>query len=259
MELAGGRLLAVIPHPDDEAYSMAGTLALCAASGAQIKMICGTRGESGSDLRGVATNPDHLAQIRSVELARSCAALGVDGLRFLNWPDGHVAEVEPDEAVRELAGTLTAFEPHVIITLGTDGAYGHVDHLAMTRWVTLAMASCPGKSPRRLLHCAFPKGFFEPIWRAIRRIRDGQLVGDIPAQALGCEREDVDLIMDLSAAKLAKLTALSAHASQLKDNDPHSFLRDGFVTPLLAEEWFRLAAGPELPEDAPHPFVDLIV
>ena len=58
MELAGGRLLAVIPHPDDEAYSMAGTLALCAASGAQIKMICATRGEAGNDLRGVATNKD---------------------------------------------------------------------------------------------------------------------------------------------------------------------------------------------------------
>lgn len=258
MELAGSRLLAVIPHPDDEAYSMAGTLALCAASGAQIKMICATRGEAGNDLRGVATNKDHLAQIRSVELARSCAALGVDGLRFLNWPDGRVAEVEPDEAVRELGGTLMAFEPHVIVTLGSDGAYGHVDHLAMTRWVTLAMASSPQTAPRRLLHTAFPKGLFAPILQAIRGIRGGALAGDIAEGALGCERDEVDLVMDLSAAKLAKLTALSAHASQLKNNDPHSFLRDGFVAHLLDEEWFQLAAGPPLAPGAPHPFVDLI-
>ncbi|HEV2124916.1 MAG TPA: PIG-L family deacetylase, partial [Chloroflexota bacterium] len=41
------RLLAVYAHPDDEAFGTGGTLARYAAEGAEVVLICATRGESG--------------------------------------------------------------------------------------------------------------------------------------------------------------------------------------------------------------------
>jgi N-acetyl-1-D-myo-inositol-2-amino-2-deoxy-alpha-D-glucopyranoside deacetylase len=40
-------LLAVLAHPDDETFGMGGTLALYARRGAEVHLICATRGEVG--------------------------------------------------------------------------------------------------------------------------------------------------------------------------------------------------------------------
>lgn len=38
-------ILAVLAHPDDELFGMGGTLALYAARGADVYLVCATRGE----------------------------------------------------------------------------------------------------------------------------------------------------------------------------------------------------------------------
>lgn len=40
-------LLVVLAHPDDESFPMGGTLAKYAAAGAQVTLVCATRGEAG--------------------------------------------------------------------------------------------------------------------------------------------------------------------------------------------------------------------
>ena len=40
-------LLVVLAHPDDESFPMGGTLAKYAAQGAQVTLVCATRGEAG--------------------------------------------------------------------------------------------------------------------------------------------------------------------------------------------------------------------
>ena len=41
-------LLAVLAHPDDESFGPGGTLALYAMRGAEVHLVCATRGEVGS-------------------------------------------------------------------------------------------------------------------------------------------------------------------------------------------------------------------
>ena len=40
-------LLVVLAHPDDESFPMGGTLAKYAAQGAEVTLVCATRGEAG--------------------------------------------------------------------------------------------------------------------------------------------------------------------------------------------------------------------
>jgi len=198
------QVVAVVPHPDDESYAFAGTLAALIERG---------------------QNRD-LGVTRAAELRGSCAAIGAR-LDLLELPDGGLSEHEID---------LT---PHlapddVVLTLGEDGAYGHPDHLACTRMVGAAI----GK--RTLLHAAFPPGLFAPVHRAIGRHVKLALAVD----ELGTSRDDVDHVVDVRPYRPAKLASLAAHTSQLRDGDPLSFLGDGWVAPLLDEEWLVHVSGP---------------
>src|SRR5690606_3353576 len=115
------------PHPDDEAYAAAGTLALCAAAGARVALVCATRGEAGRDRRPQALRGAALGAERSRELARAARAIGSAAPRFLDLSDGAVRADR--ESVRGLRELLSALAPQLVVTLGRDGAYGHRDHL----------------------------------------------------------------------------------------------------------------------------------
>lgn len=62
----GARVLAIIPHPDDEAYTFAGLLAALTRAGARAQVVCATRGEGGPMLGPDQTTP--LADQRSSSL-----------------------------------------------------------------------------------------------------------------------------------------------------------------------------------------------
>lgn len=40
-------ILVILSHPDDESFPMGGTLAKYASEGAQVTLVCATRGEAG--------------------------------------------------------------------------------------------------------------------------------------------------------------------------------------------------------------------
>ncbi len=44
------RILALFVHPDDETFGVGGTLAKYAEAGAEIVLVCATRGERGEEL-----------------------------------------------------------------------------------------------------------------------------------------------------------------------------------------------------------------
>ena len=65
------RFLAITAHPDDETGSFGGTLALYAARGVAIEVVCATRGEAGRN-RGSARTREELAEMRSREFLQAC-------------------------------------------------------------------------------------------------------------------------------------------------------------------------------------------
>lgn len=248
-ELAGRRVVGLFPHPDDESYAAGGLLAWCAAGGATVTLVCATRGERGTDRRGAAHSPSALAAVRSAELAAACRALGAEAPLFCDLPDGGLADVDRAAAVAMVRAHLLRLRPHLAVTLGADGAYGHRDHLAWTAIVGAAVGTLPPGTTPRLLHAVFPRGLFAPVWRLAQR---AGALGAIELDALGIEPAAVHLHLDVRAVRAQKLAALAAHDSQL-DVRPGTLLRH-IVRPLLREEWFVVASGPPLPAGAVDPF-----
>ncbi|PFG72853.1 PIG-L deacetylase family protein [Tepidiforma thermophila] len=226
------RILALIPHPDDEAYSVAGTLALAARAGWICTVIAISAGEAGQCHNGAAADPAALADLRLAELARSCAVLGAEAGPSPRLPDGGLAR-DPRLA-DAVAAAIAAAAPDLLLTLGPDGAYGHPDHLALHRAVVAAVDAAP--APPALLFAAFPSGLFLPQYELCRPI-----LGNPPAVApadLGVERPDFRI--PIAAVADRKRAALAAHRSQLPGGDPAAIFPPGIVPALLREEWFLL-------------------
>ena len=243
-------VLAVIPHPDDESYAMAGALHAAAQAGARVHVLCATRGERGDDFSarpGHTVRPSDLAARRSRELAASCAGLGVSPPRFLDLPDGGLTDLPPGRLEATLVDALQELAPQVVLSLGPDGAYAHADHLALTDALKQALAWAPG-SPRALW-AAFPRALFEPQWRRLTGGADAALVPGA-APRLGVDAHAVDLKLLVEAT--IKRASIEAHRSQLPDGRAESLFPPGIVATLLREEWYQLASGPRLP-DGPAP------
>src|SRR6476646_3073243 len=129
------RLLMTVPHPAEEAYTAAGTLTLATRAGAEVHVLCATRGEAGKVAAGVDATPRTVGELRASELAAACRVIGAQPPRFLGYRDGTLAEVHLGEAVGEIVRAIREVRPQVVITLGPDGVYGHPDHIALHKLV----------------------------------------------------------------------------------------------------------------------------
>ncbi|MCP4870507.1 MAG: PIG-L family deacetylase [Proteobacteria bacterium] len=251
--LAGWRLLAVVAHPDDEAWALGGTLAGCALYGGDLHVLYATRGEAGVDLRGEAAPGPELAALRSREAEAACRILGARA-HFGDLPDGGLDH--HDDAGRALvAHTIAALRPHVILTLGRDGGYGHLDHLAVTRWCVDAVEA--SDEPPRLLLAALPPGLLQPVWRRLRNAGFNAVQPGMAKDAFGVPRDEADLHLDVSLWKERKRAAVAAHDSQFRGDEPDTFLLPGLLTALEDEECFVHAGGPPLPPEAGFAFEGL--
>ena len=206
---------------------MGGTLALWAAAGATVRVLCMTRGEAGTDRSGLVAPGPALAALRTRELQASCAILGVQPPVVLDLPDGGLSSFPPEQGVAAVTAELARSAPDTVLTLGPDGGYGNLDHLAVTRWV--AAAGVP-----RILHATFTPGLLYPVWRGLRRARFAGVQPGLTQAHFGHPK--ADLRLDIGPVAHLKRAAVAAHASQLRDADPNTFLRPGLLDALCAEE-----------------------
>ena len=136
------RLLAVLAHPDDETLGVGGTLARYAAEGVAVHLVTATLGDRGR-FRGEKDGPNHpgpegLARIREGELRAAAEVLGVRSIEVLGYGDGVLDRVHPPEAIARIASSIRRVRPHVVLSFGPDGAYGHPDHVAICQYTTAA-------------------------------------------------------------------------------------------------------------------------
>ncbi len=231
-------LLAVIPHPDDESYSFAGTIALAADAGWDCLIHCATYGEGGERHDGGRPGRNALAEAREAELRESCRILGGRPPEFWGLPDGELA-LHSGESDR-LARLFLRERPELVLALGPDGAYGHPDHLALHRWLVAACEQAPEPRPA-LLFAAFPPGLFYPQYQ--KCVLAG-IMGDPPALApheLGIATAHYDV--PIARARARKRAAIAAHRTQLPGGDPESLFPPGIVPALLDVERFADTRG----------------
>ena len=246
-DLSGYRVVAVHAHPDDEAITTAGALADLSARGADVLVVTCTLGEEGEVIGEpyqhlVVDEADQLGGFRIQELRRSLDAIGARG-QFLGGAGrfrdsgmaGSPASRNPrafvnsgDVAVEKLAAIFEAEKPHLVITYGPDGGYGHPDHIRVHE-ITHAAAErvdVPrimwavrlAEETAALMPAEAPEGWRLP--------EDGELDG-VDTSDIRVELND--------AAYSAKVEAMRAHATQL-------WIADGRTTDVNPQA--ALAAGP---------------
>ncbi|HWD24180.1 MAG TPA: PIG-L family deacetylase [Acidimicrobiales bacterium] len=229
--------MAVHAHPDDEASSTGGLLALSASEGIETIVVTCTNGALGDDMGGAKPNSEghdveRVVELRKAELARSCEILGVAEHVILGYPDsgmkgwpendapGSFWSMNVAQAAEPLAELMNRYQPQVVVTYDANGFYGHPDHIQAHR-ITLRAAETTGV-PAKIYFPTFPRSamarFFEALKEAGEEIPEpGDTEGEATLpEEFGTPDEDVSAWLDCSAVVEKKRQALAAHASQLE-------------------------------------------
>ena len=135
------RLMAVLAHPDDESLGFGGTLARYAGEGVETFLLTATRGENGRHGSSKSSSPEHLGRVREAELLAASKVLGISEVHLLDYIDGSLDRADPAEAIDRIASHIRRVRPHVVLTFGPEGAYGHPDHIAISQLATSAVVA----------------------------------------------------------------------------------------------------------------------
>ena len=230
-------LMAILAHPDDEAFAMGGTLAKYAAEGCEVHLVTATRGEAGKiAVPGLAT-PANLPYVREQELRCSCAALGIHPPHFLDYIDGQLPLVHQGQAVGKVVRLIRELRPQVLITFDPNGAYGHYDHIAVHHWskIALDLAAKPDCFPEQVAQGCTPHQVDKLYYQVITEEQVRGIFGDEPAAVImddvpfpfvGVPQKDVTTVIDIRAYVDAKMRAIACHVSQVGTGEEGGEARD---------------------------------
>ncbi len=108
------RVMSIHAHPDDQEFTVAGTLAKWARAGSEIICICVTSGDSGSNEKTDPTiSKQELVRIREEEQLNANRVLGLKETVFLRYPDGML--MPTIEMRRDLTRLIRKFKPDAVV------------------------------------------------------------------------------------------------------------------------------------------------
>jgi len=132
------RLLCFTAHPDDEAGGFGGTLLRYAERGVETHVICLTPGQAATH-RGNARSDEELSAMRRREFEAASKLLKVSHGTVLDYPDGKLDRQDFYAVVADLTRRVRELRPHVVMTMGTEGAItAHPDHSMASIFATTA-------------------------------------------------------------------------------------------------------------------------
>jgi LmbE family N-acetylglucosaminyl deacetylase len=228
---APARAMSIHAHPDDQEFTVAGTLAKWARAGCEIVSVCITSGGAGSNKYTPPDMTRHaLVAIRQDEQREACRILGVKETIFLGYEDG---SLEPSiELRKELTRLIRRHQPEAVLTGDpTVRFYGttymnHPDHRAAA---DVALDAVFPSAGTRLIFPELLDEGLEP--HEVRQV-----------YIHGAERPDT--YVDISEFLDLKLAALRAHRSQMGEWDPTEMItqwahEQGRRRKLAAAESYR--------------------
>jgi N-acetyl-1-D-myo-inositol-2-amino-2-deoxy-alpha-D-glucopyranoside deacetylase len=248
-------LLAILAHPDDEAFGVGGTLAHYAAQGNKVYLICATKGESGKITDPTIDPNTDKGKMREQELRDSCKVLGIHEPIFLGYLDSGRFErtrhddtkalmnVDELEIEQQLLEHLAVLKPEVMITFDPHGIYGHIDHIKMHRAATAAFWSA-GKvmpnPPKRLFYSAMAASRMKQM----QATRENSPLSKLDADIYGVSEDSFAAIIDVNAYLNQKQAAIAAHRSQVGPQSSFAGLNEGEAKKMwedmMSKETFSL-------------------
>jgi N-acetylglucosamine malate deacetylase 2 len=197
------RVLVIAAHPDDETVFCGGTIAKYASEGHEVFILLTTRGEGGETGEPPLCARDELGMVREREAQAAGAALGAREVLFLPFcdpvvgPDDTLYHIDatPAEFSAAIAELIARLRPDVVITHGSNGEYGHPQHIFTHQSVFAAL--------RQL----------EP-WRPAELLTWGGAYPD-PEKPRHINRDDpADIVLDITPWLPQKIAAMDAHRTQ---------------------------------------------
>jgi LmbE family N-acetylglucosaminyl deacetylase len=176
-----GRVLALVPHPDDETLGCGGVIILHSRQGDSVKVVFATDGEAGDPL-GHYANSDY-RELRRTEARKACEILGVRDLTFWGYQDGMLAKAE--DLAERLGRLLAAERPNIIYRPSVREV--HPDHWALAVAVDRALETYPSSQA----------GYAYEIWATVQPTH----------------------IIDITSVWDVKRKAVEQYQSQLRYND----------------------------------------
>jgi len=233
-------LMAVLAHPDDESFGMGGTLALYAARGVEVHLICATRGEVGDVAPEYLEGYQSIADRRESELRCAAGILGLNGVHFLDYRDSgmpgskdnshpQALAAQPlDEVASKVVRYMRELQPQVVLTFDPIGGYRHPDHIAIQRATVRAFEQagnpdfapdCPlTRAPERMYFHTFPHGFLKVLVKLLPLIGKNPhrwgTNGDVDLAAIAEVSFPVHARVDIRPVLDQKRRAGACHASQ---------------------------------------------
>ena len=204
--------MSIHAHPDDQEFTVAGTLAKWAKGGCTIISVIITKGDAGSnDPAHAAGYKPTLASIREHEQTAANEVLGIKETIFMRQPDG---ELEPTIALRrEITKLIRRYKPDVVVigdpqaVFYGNGYINHPDHRAAAQLGLYA--SFPSAGSRLLFADLLEEGY-EP--HNVKRV-----------YIHGSEKPDT--WVDIADTLDTKLAALKQHVSQVDTHDVDEWIR----------------------------------
>lgn len=179
-----GRVLYVVPHPDDDVLGAGGTCALHVEQGDPVHVVVAFDGTAG-DPDG-RHGRDELRRLRQAEARAGGRHLGLTDYEFWDYPEGHLpGPGELSAAAERLAAVVRSFAPTLVYAPWVGEQ--HVDHHVLGRAMRLALARTGFRG----------RAFGFEVWTAL-----------VPTR-----------IVDVSRVLERKRRALAEHQSQLAYHD----------------------------------------
>lgn len=205
--------MSIHAHPDDQDFTVAGTLAKWAQGGSEIVSVIITSGDAGSnDVTKGAEYKVELARLREEEQRSANAVLGVRETIFLKYPDG---ELQASLALRkDLTRLIRRHRPEVVLTGDpTAWFYGndyinHPDHRA---------------AAEAAIYAVFPSAGTRMIFPGL--LDEGCLPHDVRRLYIH-GHEKPNTWVDIGATIDIKIEALKKHVSQADTHEVDQRMRE---------------------------------
>jgi LmbE family N-acetylglucosaminyl deacetylase len=121
-------MLLVFAHPDDESFSVGGTVAKYVSEGWRVDLICATRGEAGNSGSTGVKPGEELGSVRAKELEKAGEILGLTSITYLDYKDGGLKNLPPGELEDKIRRVMLELTPDIVITFEPNGVSNHPDH-----------------------------------------------------------------------------------------------------------------------------------
>lgn len=261
------RILAFFAHPDDETFGIGGTLALYAAEGHQVTVVCATDGDSGLN-RLDENDTEQLAELRTAELRAACRQLGINEPVMLSYRDSgmdgtpendhpdSLHQADMDELINRFTEILQAEMPDAVITFDSTGWYGHPDHLKVYLAVrTMYERLEEDQRPPLFLAC-----FAAEAARYSAKVME-EAGEEVPNTFRDRSRmryslDMIPIVVDTSSVAKQKIAALNEHRTQMGPTGIEGHFPPEILKVRTEREYFMQAehhdALPEIPPFERH-------